>query len=567
MAAATTVGMRDFLRWAAVILGPDRGFFGLAIVYGLGVGLLSLATPISVQMLINSVANTALPAPLFTLAAVLFAMLALQGVLNGLRLYVMELFRRRFFARLMAEATLRAVHARNPFFQDERRGDLFNRFFDVMTVQKAMPSLLIGFFALVLQSAVGFVVTSFYHPVFLAFNLIVVLAVWLIWRVWSRGAMRTAVAQSHAKYAAAAWLESIGASNGFYKSGRHLSFAMQRSEALTARYVEEHGRHFRSSFAQAAGFMALYAVASASLLAMGGWLVIRGQLSLGQLVAAELILSSIFFGIAQLGTYLDVFYDLVAAVEELNQLYDIPQEAHPPALRPPAPMERSDLVLRDVRIGESRFDLTLPAGARLAASAEPGTERHFTRLLRRHLKPDAGLVILGGTDLAALDVYQLRTEVVILDRPVIVEGRLRDYLTLAAPEAPAGAVLDVLDRTGLGRTVARLPEGLDTVVASTGWPLSPPEMMRLRLAAALLSQPRVLVLSPLFDVIPGEALAKALAALGPRSTAVCFTNRPAELPVGAWLHLGKRRQVIVDTPAELDRLAAEDREHDHAVSA
>lgn len=563
----TTVGMREFARWAGDILGPDRSFFGLAVVYGLGASFLSLATPISVQVLINSVANTALPAPLFTLSAVLFAMLALQGVLSGMRTFVMEMFRRRFFARLVAEATLRAVHARNPFFQDERRADLFNRFFDIMTVQKAMPSLLIGLFTLVLQSVIGFVLTSFYHPVFAVFNLLVVLAVWLIWRLWSRGAMRTAVAQSQAKYAAAAWVQTIGASNGFFKSGRHLSFAMDRSEALTAAYVDAHRRHFRYSFAQAAAFLALYAVASASLLALGGWLVIRGQLSLGQLVAAELILSSIFFGIAQLGTYLDVFYDLVAGLEELDQLYAIPQEPQPLIARRIETPERSDLALRGVTFGDMRFDFALPAGARLAIQADGIVERRFTQLLKRHLQPETGLVVLGGADLGALDVYALRSDVLVLDRPAIVEGRLRDYLTLASPAQDAVAMMNALEKVGLDRGVARLPNGLDTVVASTGWPLSPPEMMRLRLASALLAQPRVLVLSPLFDMIPAAELARAIDALPPRTTVLCFSGRPADLALGGWMHMGRRRQTVVDDPQQLSRLAKQEMEDGHAFSA
>jgi putative ABC transport system ATP-binding protein len=550
--------MRDLARWAGPILGPDRGFFSLAVVYGLGVGLLSLATPISVQMLINSVANTALPAPLFTLAAVLFALLAFQGVLSGLRTIAMELFRRRFYARLVAEVTLRAVHAQNPFFQDHRKLDLFNRFFDVMTVQKAMPSLLIGLFTILLQSAVGFVLTSFYHPIFLAFNMVVVLAAWAIWRIWSRGAVQTAIAQSHAKYETAHWLESLGASNGFYKSGRHLSFAMSRSEALTARYVSAHARHFRYSFAQTAAYLALYAVASASLLAMGGWLVIQGQLSLGQLVAAELILSGIFYGMAQLGTYLDVFYDLAAALEELNQFYEIPQDPHPLLGVAARPAGGGGLAFKAVRYDDIRFDFALPAGARLAAAADPEAERAFTLLLRRHARPQSGLITLAGADIGSLDIYQLRSEMMVLNRPAIVEGGVRDYLNLAAPSADPATVLRALEQVGLERTIMRLPEGLDTVLAPTGWPLSPSETMRLRLAAALLAQPRVLVLSPLFDMIPPDELAAILAGFTAETAIVCFSSHPADLRLGDWLHLGRRRQAIVGAPEELASLVAQE---------
>lgn len=172
-----------------------------------------------------------------------------------------------------------------------------------------MPSLAIGAFTIVLQSAVGLILTSFYHPFFLGFNALLLLVIFGIWMIWSRGSIRTAVDLSHAKHEAARWLESVGGSNGFYKSSRHLNFAMDRSEAVTAAYVDRHRRHFRYSFTQTVAFLLVYAVASAALLALGGNLILRGELSIGQLVAAELILSAVFYGISQLGGYLDAFYD------------------------------------------------------------------------------------------------------------------------------------------------------------------------------------------------------------------------------------------------------------------
>ena len=164
------IRLRDLWQWVDPIIGPEKNFFWLAIIYGLGISLLSLATPISVQLLINSIASTALPVPLFTLSAILLVLLLVSGFFGALRSYMMELFRRRFMARLVAEVTLRAINAANPFFQDSRRIDLFNRYFEIINIQKVIPSLLIGGFTILLQAIVGFIVTSFYHPFFLAFN-------------------------------------------------------------------------------------------------------------------------------------------------------------------------------------------------------------------------------------------------------------------------------------------------------------------------------------------------------------------------------------------------------------
>ena len=565
MIESKRVSVRDAVRWLAEIIGPDAAYLRLAAVYGVAISLLSLATPISVQILINSVAYTALPAPLWTLSGVLFALLLLVAVLSAFRVHLMALFERRVFARVVAEITIRAVHARDPFFGDARRTDLFNRYFDLGVVQKAVPSLLIGGFTIVLQSAVGLAITSFYHPFFLAFNVVLLLALLVVWLVWARGSLTAAVALSHAKHDAARWLESLGGSNGFYKSSRHLGFAMDRSEAATATYVDRHRSYFRHSFAQTLACFLLYALASAALLALGGNLILAGELSIGQLVAAELILSGVFYGVSQLGWYLDTFYDLVASSEELSLLFAIPQE-HAPTASAEGPRDGA-VALRDVRLDGARFDFALRSGERLVTVPEPGIDRLLALLLKRHVTPTHGLVTVGGSDLGGLDMYLLRSEIVVLDRPTIVEVTIREYLSLAAPHATAAAMLDALDAVGLGGRITTLAEGLDTPLASSGWPLTVGEVMELKLANALLARPKVLVLSPLFDVMPPGRIADVLAQLKSTATTVLLcTGRPGAIELDGWLWLGREGQRRFASLAELDAFVAE-REVVRAVSA
>ncbi|HEV2567835.1 ABC transporter ATP-binding protein [Sphingomonas sp.] len=559
-----TIGFRQAGRWLREIVGPDFGYIRLGAIYTVAISLLSLATPISVQLLINSVANTALPAPLWTLSGVLLLLLLLVAALSAFRVHLMAAFERRVFARVVAEITIRAVHAQNPFFGDANRSDLFNRYFDLTAVQKAVPSLVIGAFTIVLQGAVGLAITTFYHPFFLAFNLALVTVLATVWLVWRRGAITSRVALSHAKHDTARWLESVGGSNGFYKSSHHLGFAMDRSETVTAAYVAAHRRYFRYSFAQTLAFFLIYAVASAALLALGGNLILRGELSIGQLVAAELILSGVFYGISQLGWYLDTFYDLVASSEELSLLFAIPQE---PA-RSGGERPRDGAVrLRGVAVDGAAFDFELRAGEQLVAVPEPGIDRLLAMVLKRHVTPTQGLVSVGGADLGVLDMYLLRSEVMVLDRPSIVEVTIRDYLTLAAPDAPPSAMLDALELVGLMERIATLPKGLDTQLAASGWPLSIGEMMELKLANALLSRPRVLMLGQLFDVMPSERLLQVLDLLRRSGTSVILcTGRPEAITLDGWFWLGRERQQRFDTLSDLQSFMRT-RAGTHAVSA
>ncbi|MGF7152218.1 putative ABC transport system ATP-binding protein [Sphingomonas zeicaulis] len=492
---------------------------------------------------------------MWALSIVLFVLLLIVAGLSALRVWIMAAFERRVFARVVAEVTVRAVHAQNPFFADTDRTAIFNRFFDLVIVQKAVPSLVIGGFTIVLQAIVGLTITSFYHPFFLAFNIVLVIAILLIWLFGRRGAITGAVGLSHAKHNAARWLESVGGSNGFYKSARHLDFAMDRSETFTASYVDAHRRYFRYHFAQTVAFLLIYALASAALLLLGGMLILRGQLSLGQLVAAELILSGVFYGISQLGWYLDTFYDLVASSEELSLLFDIPQE---PSVRSDQGPRDGSVKLTDVTFDGARFDLSIGAGEQLVAVGAAGAERRLALLLKRHAQPDRGLIRIGGAELGALDMYRLRSDVMVVDRPTIVEMTIREYLRLAGGH-DAGDAMAALAAVGLERRIASLPKGLDTLLASSGYPLSVGETMALKLANALLVRPKLLLLGQLYDLLPTERLMAAMRLLkGDDTTVLLFTGRPEDLELDGVLSMGLTVQnrfasladLVIATPEE-----------------
>ncbi|WP_301751730.1 ABC transporter ATP-binding protein [uncultured Erythrobacter sp.] len=541
------ISLVKFFRIFFDILKPEANFYWLAAVYGIGISLLSLATPISVQMLINTIANTALTAPLVVLSLSLFGLLFISSMLYALRVHLMELFARRFYARMVAEISLISVYAQNPFFDDAKKGDLFNRYFDVVYVQTAIPILFIGGFTTLLQIAVGFVLVSLYHPYFLGFTLIMIALIWVVWLTWGSRALRTGVDLSHAKHKTAAWLQTIGGSNGFFKSQRRIDYALDKTDDYTRQYITDRKRHFRHLFAQTIAFLLMYAAASAALLGLGGWLVIQNQLTLGQLVAAELVLSAAFFGVAQLGSYLGYFYDLFAAVEEISQFYDVEQEQPKGA----DPFEGPDhaIVMKGVRgkarHEEAQFDLEVPSGSIImAAASQHGVQRLFTNLLKMHALPESGFATLGGVDMKAIEAHHLRKNVHVLDRPSIVEMTIREYLALSCPDTAPQRMIGALETVGLATMISTLEKGLDTPLAATGYPLSAVELQQLKLANALLERPRILVLSRLFDLIDPEPIARAVTELRAQaySTVIYFSNRRIDLGFDRFLYLEAHQQ-------------------------
>ena len=301
------------------ILSPDKSFYKLAFIYGLAISLFTLAVPFSVQVLITTMINTALFQSVIILSVVLFSVLMLYGTLTALQYYVMELFKRRFFARIVSEIVLRFLNADRE--KATKNPQLANRYFEIMTVQHKLPVLITGGFALFLQTLVGLSLTSSYHPALLVFNLLFVFVLYIGWRWFAARSIRGSLALSTEKYRVAQWLQELGAQKA---DAQTLGQDIHHSDQLIDAYLKARHSYFTPVYRQNIFLLLLYAVSSSSLLCTCGWLVISGEMTIGQLVAAELVLSNIFMGLSKAGEYLSHYYDLCPAVEKLAKFYKIP---------------------------------------------------------------------------------------------------------------------------------------------------------------------------------------------------------------------------------------------------
>ncbi len=538
------------------ILAPDRAFFWQAIVFSIGISVLTLAVPLSVQILISSVANTALLRPVVVLGGILFGLLALYGLLVGLQAHLMDVFERRLFARITQEIALRSIHARYAAVESTNREELANRFFEIITIQRNMPTLVVTGSAIALQAIVGFAVVAAYHPVFLVFNAMVLLLVFLVWKLWAGPAIRSKLMSSKAKFEVASWLEELARANAFFKSGRTIRLALTRSEEMIASYVAAHRRHFRLKFAQQLGFLALYATASASLLGIGGWLVVTNQLSLGQLVAAELILSAVFVSLARLPALLEEFYEVCAALYKLGDFFDIPLEtaidgeAVPDG---PASLQFAHAATSH-REREFVFDFEVKGGTKLMAVASSySLQKGLLDLLLRHATPSKGEVRFADRNVSDLNVHALRDRIAVIDNSGVLERSVEDNLSLGDPAVTRTAMRKMLVVVGLDMVVNSLPQGIETPLGAFGYPLSRSETIRLKIATALLARPQMLVVTQVFDSLSQghrSAIIEYVNRL-PELTFINFSNRRDIAQYDEWLRIDPDRHHRFGTMAEL----------------
>ncbi|HEU4533653.1 MAG TPA: ATP-binding cassette domain-containing protein, partial [Polyangiaceae bacterium] len=406
------------------LLRAERSDVWVVVAYAVTIGLLSLAVPVAVQSLVNTVAFGSLVQPLVVLTLLVLAGLGFANALRALQARVVELIQERLFVRAAADLAFRLPRAEA--FGGHHGPELVNRFFDVLTVQKGAASLLLDGLAIVLQTAIGMLLLAFYHPLLLAFDVVLLGAVAFLLLVLGRGATGTAVEESKAKYAVAAWLEELARHPAAFKGPGGSSFALGRVDALCRRYLGARRRHFRVLFRQIVGALTLHAVASAALLGIGGWLVLARQLTLGQLVAAELVVSAVVAGVAKFGKHLETYYDLLAAVDKLGHLVDLPLERE--GGDEPAPAKGAPAV--EVR-GDGGLHLALAAGERVALVGPNGSGK--SALLERlyGLRGAAGGALrFEGAPAADWSLDALRRRVALVRGHEVFEGTLADNVAL-----------------------------------------------------------------------------------------------------------------------------------------
>ena len=508
------------LRRTRQLLELDRQDVIVIVVYGVALGLLSLAVPIAVQSLVNTVAFGSLIQPLVVLTVLLAVALIGSAILRALQVRIVEMLQRRLFVRIVAEISSRLPRVSATALQAANGPELLNRFFDVFTTQKSVASLLLGGIDALLVALVGLVVLAFYHPMLLAFDIVLIIGAVIVLIPLGRGGTRSSVEESKAKYAVAGWLEEMARHPLSFKLAGGQEFAMERAQGLARSYLHKRERHFQVVFRQLIGALTIEVVASVALLALGGVLVIERQLSLGQLVAAELIVTAVVASIAKLGGKVEIFYDLIAAVDKLGDIFDLPLERANGESPPPGQGSQGRLVLEQVELdlddgrSSAPVSLKIDPGAWIGLSGS--SERVTTSLVDAVFglnSPRSGTIEIDGHDVRDLALTDVRSRVTLVRGTEILPGSIADNLHAADPELSADQAWDALRRVGLDRWVKDSALGMDTQLLPHGAPLTRTQGLALTIARALAGKPSILILDRTLDRLGPSERARVLDAL------------------------------------------------------
>jgi len=519
------------------LVATEREDLLIVGVYAVAVGVLSLVMPLAVQTLVNTVVFGTFLQPLFWLSVLALAGTTMAAVLQLAQLRVVEVLQRRVFVRLVADLAHRLPRVRADVLDRENTAILVNRFFDVLTLQKTIATLVLDGVSVVIAGIAGTLLLALYSPWFLFYAAFLWASLVGMLLLTGRRAPATSIEESYAKHEVAGWIEQIASNPGLFRHGGVSAWATGRADDLARTYLSARETHFRIWFRQVAGLLLLAAVASTVLLGLGGWLVVAGTLSVGQLLAAELVVSVVLGSFAKLGKQLESLYDLLAALDKIGHLLDLPLERSGGSPLPtsggPITVDAKNVswALPDGRVLFEELSFTARAGERIAVTGSPGSGRGtLLDLLAGAREASGGSLLVDGVDLREAHLGGLRRRVVVVRGIELVGGNVADNVRVGRRSITDRQIREVLARLGLLDAVAALPDGLRTELGPQGKPLSGTQVRLLVLARALVAQPGLLLVDDLVDQLSPDSRARVLdTVLGGRrdTTVVIVTRDPA----------------------------------------
>lgn len=281
-----------------------RAFF----IFSIASSILLLAIPFGIQSLVEQLTLLYFQqSTLFLLICITLFLIGI-GIMRALQLLLNERFQRRLFFDLANDLQHSLQVLNKPHLNLQKK---INHFFEIIALQKTSTYLIFDGLTLVLQTVIGLLIISIYHPLFFVYSACIAAALYYVLRVLGRGVFDLALKESKSKYEIVHHLQQM-ALNPSPTSNR-------QTEELLSQYLWARENKFRVHFKQSLGLVIIQIVASCLLLAIGGVLVFKQKMTLGQFIAGELIITNVLISIFKFSNILDYWYDSLVSVYKIDQ--------------------------------------------------------------------------------------------------------------------------------------------------------------------------------------------------------------------------------------------------------
>lgn len=491
------------LSWFIPVVIKYKRFFGEVLVFSFFIQLFGLISPLFTQVIIDKVLVHRGVSTLDILALGLFLIGTFEAVMGMLRTYLFSHTTNRVDVILGAKLFNHLLALPLKYFEIRRVGDTVARVRELENIRQfitgsALTVVLDLFFATV------FIAAMFMYSPKLSFVSLAALPFFIVLSVMVTPIFRERLQR---KFVCGAENQSylVEAVTGIQtvKSLAIEPQMVQKWEGLLSNYVRASFK--ATTLGNIAGNIGQYIqkIANLAILWFGAHMVMDGELTVGQLIAFQMLAGRVSEPILRLVNLWQDFQQVRLSVERLGDVLNTPAEPAFNPSRTQLPAVKGHIILdhlnfryrNDGPVILDKLCLEIPAGTTVGIVGRSGSGKStLTKLIQRLYIPESGRVLIDGIDLAQIEPAWLRRQVgVVLQENFLFNGSVRDNIASADPGAPMERIIHAAKLAGAHEFVLELPEGYDTVVGERGTCLSGGQRQRVAIARALLTNPRLLI--------------------------------------------------------------------------
>jgi ABC-type bacteriocin/lantibiotic exporter with double-glycine peptidase domain len=483
------------------LLELDKKDVSQIIFYAIFSGLISLSLPLGIQAIVNFIQSGRISASWIVLIILVVIGVALIGILSLMQLRITENLQQKIFVRASFEFASRLPKIKFEALYNTYPPELANRFFDTIAIQKGTSKLLIDFSAALLQIAFGIILLSLYHQFFIVFGLLLFGLLYFIFKFSYTSGLETSMKESKFKYKVASWLQEIARNNFSFRNDLNYDYALQKNNSIVNDYLMYRERHFNIIKRQFSQLIVFKMIITASLLSIGGFLVINQQMNIGQFVAAEIIILLVINSVEKIILGLETFYDVLTSIEKIGQITDMELETESKAtfdscfthyfletenLRFKFP-QASKNALKDISI-------KINQGDKIIIDGENGSGKTtLIRILSGLLEPTSGTFFINDNTFRKIDLKQYRSQIgTIIHGETPFEDTIQNNITFNDSSVTFEDLKWAIVAVQLDGYLKTLDKGLDTKIFPEGRQLSSSNAQKILLARSFVHKPKIL---------------------------------------------------------------------------
>ncbi|HTY51175.1 MAG TPA: type I secretion system permease/ATPase [Steroidobacteraceae bacterium] len=503
------------LSWFVPALWKYRSILGEILAASFVIQLFALATPLFTQVVIDKVLMHKSASTLHVLASGMLILILFEAILTVLRAHLLAHTSNRIDVALGARLFRHLLHLPLRYFEQRRVGDTVARVRELESIRQFITGSTINVVLDVLFTVVFIAVMLLYSGVLTCVALACIPA-FIALSVIVRPLMRARLTDKFDR----------GAENQAYLvesvTGVQTVKAMALEPVFNRRWEEQLARYATAAFrtshlsgVSGALGQVLQKLSTLSILWVGAYLVMQDRLTVGQLIAFQMLAARVTSPILRVVQLWQDFQQVGLSVDRLGDLLNTraeptlsPGKASLPALHGAIRME--NVRFRYAFDGpEILRNLTfeVPAGATVGVVGRSGSGKStLAKLLQRLYIPESGRILIDGIDLLQADPMWLRRQIgVVLQENFLFSGTVRDNIAIHFPGAGMERIVEAARLAGAHEFVLELPEGYDTPVGERGTALSGGQRQRIAIARALIANPRILILDEATSALDYES--------------------------------------------------------------